>query len=89
MQVLLFKMKNEEKRQKLREALERIVKTSEEISSLMRKVPHQGGIACRSLKRGSRECIVDMGNSFSSTYKSKDGEIYHITISNYYNIKIK
>ena len=74
-------MKNKERRQKLREALERIVKTGEEVSSLMKKVPHQRGIAYRILKDRSGERIIHMENSFSSIYKSKDGEMYHIAIT--------
>jgi len=74
-------MKNKERIQKLKEALERIVKTSEEVSSLMGKLPHSKGIAYRSLKHRGGEYITHIENSFSSIYKSKDGEKYQITIT--------
>ncbi len=79
--MLLFKMKNEERRQKLREALERIVETGEEVSSLMREVPHPRGVAYRSLKNRSGEHIVHMEDGFTSTYKSKHGKVYEIVIT--------
>ena len=73
-------METDERRAKLRERLQNIVDSAQEVGEIMGELPHRNGKAHKSLKPKSGEYIVHSENGFSSHYRGEDGKFYEINV---------